>query len=41
METWRAINSVRVVRSFADRPLAPEHEARILNAGRRAGGASG
>ena len=37
METWRAINSVRVVRSFDDRPLAPEDEARILNAGRRAG----
>ncbi len=37
MDTWRAINSVRVVRSFADRPLAPEDEARILNAGRRAG----
>jgi nitroreductase len=37
METWRAINSVRVVRSFADHPLALEHEARILNAGRRAG----
>jgi nitroreductase len=37
METWRAINSVRVVRQFADRPLAPEHLDRILNAGRRAG----
>jgi nitroreductase len=37
MEAWQAINSVRVVRQFADRPLAPEHLDRILNAGRRAG----
>lgn len=37
METWQAINSVRVVRQFDDRPLAPEHLDRILNAGRRAG----
>jgi nitroreductase len=37
MNTWDAINSVRVVRQFADRPLAPEHLDRILNAGRRAG----
>ena len=37
METWQAIDSVRVVRHFADRPLAPEHVDRILNAGRRAG----
>jgi nitroreductase len=37
METWRAINSVRVVRQFADRPLTAEHLDRILNAGRRAG----
>jgi nitroreductase len=37
METWRAINSVRVVRSFADGPIASEHLDRILNAGRRAG----
>lgn len=37
METWHAINSVRVVRHFEDRPLAAEHVARILNAGRRAG----
>ncbi len=37
MDTWRAINSVRVVRQFEDRPLAPEHMDRILNAGRRAG----
>jgi len=37
MDTWQAINAVRVVREFADRPLAPEHLDRILNAGRRAG----
>jgi nitroreductase len=37
METWRAINSVRVIRKFTDQPLAPEHLERILNAGRRAG----
>lgn len=37
MDTWQAINSVRAVRQFADRPLAEEHLDRILNAGRRAG----
>ena len=37
METWHAINSVRVVRKFADRPLDPRHLDRILNAGRRTG----
>jgi nitroreductase len=37
METWQGINSVRVVRKFTDKPLAPEHLDRILNAGRRAG----
>ncbi|HYN64608.1 MAG TPA: nitroreductase family protein [Candidatus Limnocylindrales bacterium] len=37
MDTWQAINSVRVVRQFDDRPLAPEHLERILNAGRRTG----
>jgi len=35
MDAWRAINSVRVVREFADRPLEPDHVKRILNAGRR------
>ena len=35
METWQAVNSVRVVREFADRPLEPEHLERILNAARR------
>lgn len=33
---WAAISSRRVVRRFADRPLAPEHLERILHAGRRA-----
>ena len=36
METWQAINSVRVVRKFTSELLAPEHLERILNAGRRA-----
>ena len=34
---WNAIATVRVVRSFADRPLEPAHLDRILRAGRRAG----
>jgi nitroreductase len=33
---WEAISSRRVVRRFADRPLADEHLDRILRAGRRA-----
>ncbi len=37
METWKAINTVRVIREFTDRPLEPEHLERILNAGRRTG----
>ena len=37
METWKAINTVRVVRKFTDEPLQPAHLERILNAGRRAG----
>ncbi len=37
METWQAINTVRVVREFSDRPLDEEHVERILNAGRRTG----
>jgi nitroreductase len=32
---WNAINSVRVVRQFADRPLDASDLDRILNAGRR------
>ena len=36
METWEAINTVRVVREFAGRPLEADHLKRILNAGRRA-----
>jgi nitroreductase len=35
METWTAINTIRVVREFADRPIEPESLDRILNAGRR------
>lgn len=34
---WRAIVGRRAIRSFADRPLAPEHLDRILQAGRRSG----
>jgi nitroreductase len=37
MDVWDAIDSVRVIRDFADRPLSPEDEARILNAARRTG----
>ena len=37
MDTWQAINSIRVIRKFTDRPLEPDHLDRILNAGRRAG----
>jgi nitroreductase len=37
MDAWKAINSVRVVREFAERPLDPDHLRRILNAGRRTG----
>ena len=37
MQTWDAINTVRVVRSFSAAPIAPEHLERILNAARRTG----
>ena len=37
METWQAINTVRVVRKFSDEPITDEQLDRILNAGRRAG----
>lgn len=37
METWRAISTKRAVREFADRPLSPDHLARIVDAGRHAG----
>ncbi len=37
--TWEAIDSVRAVRDFADRPLEPWALQRILDAGRRAGSA--
>lgn len=35
--TWEAIDSIRVVRKFSDRPISETALARILNAGRRAG----
>ena len=37
METWRAIDSIRVVRDFADKPIEQQDLDRILDAGRRAG----
>ena len=37
MDTWKAIDTVRVVRKFSDDPVAEEHLDRILNAGRRTG----
>ena len=37
METWQAINTVRVVRKFSSEPIEDEHLERILNAGRRTG----
>jgi nitroreductase len=37
LETWEAINSIRVVRDFSARPLPKEHVMRIIDAGRRAG----
>ena len=40
METWLAIASRREVREYADRPVPPEVERRILDAGRLAGSAA-
>jgi nitroreductase len=37
VDTWKAINSVRVVREFTTEALEAHHIERILNAGRRAG----
>jgi nitroreductase len=37
VETWKAIDTVRVVRKFSDAPIEPQHLDRILNAGRRTG----
>jgi nitroreductase len=37
MDVWEAINGIRVIRDFAERPLSAEDEARILNAARRTG----
>lgn len=36
VSVWEAVSRKRVIRTFADRPLEPEHLVRILNAGRRA-----
>ena len=37
MTVWDAVAHKRAIRRFVDRPLAPEHLERILDAGRRAG----
>ncbi len=37
MDTWTAIRTKRMVRKFADRPLASDHLIRIVDAGRHAG----
>ena len=37
METWNAVDSIRVVREYADTPIEEDKIRRILNAGRRAG----
>ncbi len=37
METWQAINTLRVIREFEQRSLAPAHLQRILEAARRTG----
>jgi len=37
METWDAINTVRVIRKFSDEPVEEAHLDRILHAGRRTG----
>jgi nitroreductase len=37
METWTAIDTIRVVRHFADTPIERAELDRILNAGRRTG----
>jgi nitroreductase len=37
MDTWEAVDSLRVVREFSKQPIPDEHLRRILNAGRRAG----
>jgi len=39
MDTWTAISTKRVIRSFSDRPIEPAHLDRILRAGRRSGSA--
>ena len=36
MDTWQAINTIRVVRGFADKAIEKDKLTRILDAGRRA-----
>jgi nitroreductase len=36
MDIWTAVRTKRMVRRFQDRPLAPEHLERIVDAGRHA-----
>ncbi|HEY2887966.1 MAG TPA: nitroreductase family protein, partial [Candidatus Limnocylindrales bacterium] len=37
MDSWTAIRTKRMIRTFEDRPLEPAHLERILDAGRHAG----
>jgi nitroreductase len=37
MDTWKAINTIRVVREFSPEPISDHDLDRILNAGRRTG----
>jgi nitroreductase len=37
METWTAIRTKRMIRTFEARPVGPDHLERILDAGRHAG----
>lgn len=37
VDTWTAIRTKRMIRTFEARPLGPDHLERILNAGRHAG----
>lgn len=37
METWQAIDTIRVIREFDGKPLAEDELKRIVHAGRRAG----
>jgi len=37
METWQAIDTIRVIREFSNQPVEEDQLGRILSAGRRAG----